>query len=64
VVTTSSFVRRVNPDSTTDLICLDCSKTVATAKQESELTRKKNTHACEPVELEMTRYINSQRGTF
>lgn len=63
MITAVSFVRRVNPDSTIDSICLSCFRTVATAQQESDLVEKENGHTCRPLEIENVRSLDSQRGT-
>jgi hypothetical protein len=64
MVTTDNFGLRQNRDSTTDLICLSCFRTVATVKHGVDLAAIETTHTCHPLELDQERYIDSQRGTF
>ena len=61
---TATFARRVNRDSTTDLICLFCYQTVIRAMWESELDEAENRHECDPIDLRYAHYADSQRGTF
>ena len=54
------FVRRQNPDSTVDSICTRCYQTVATVRNESDLTSAEENHVCEYV-LEPARYNEQHR---
>ena len=63
MVTTTSFVRRVNRDSTIDSICTSCYRTVATSEEESNLVDEENIHVCEPVRIDNARWIDSLCGT-
>jgi hypothetical protein len=64
VAATNNFVLRDNADSTTNMICLSCLRTVATVKWETDVAAIEINHSCIPLELEHARYIDSQRGTF
>jgi hypothetical protein len=46
------FVRRSNPDGTTNSICSKCIATVATATWEAELDSAEQCHKCDPSRLE------------
>ena len=48
MVTDIGFIRRENPDSTTDLICLRCFMTVANAKHAPDLLTLGLLHCCDP----------------
>jgi len=43
------FVRRENKDSTVDLICTKCFRTVASAKNDAAFEEAKRLHTCEPL---------------
>lgn len=47
----SGFVRRSNPDGTTDSICRQCFVTVATATGEADLDSAEPCHKCDPSRL-------------
>ncbi len=65
IFTTDKYAQRVNPDSTIDLICLSCFRTVATVNPETDVAAIKAKHTCEPLEpIDIDRYMDSQRGTF
>jgi hypothetical protein len=47
----SGFVRRNNPDSITDLICLRCFMTVGSGKDESDFSALELSHCCDPLHV-------------
>jgi hypothetical protein len=49
---TPQFARRANDDGTTDSICMNCFRTIATSVWESDLDRVESDHVCDPRELE------------
>jgi hypothetical protein len=59
-----AFVRRINRDSTIDSICLSCYQTVATAKDEAELTIADEQHVCKSDEAIIIRSDDSLPGAF
>lgn len=57
------FVRRTNPDSTIDLICTRCFRTVATVAKEKDVARfaeAKRRHLCGPLMEWQQRFVRSQ----
>jgi hypothetical protein len=52
-----NFVRRFNPDGTTDSICRKCFLTVATATWEADLDSAEQCHKCDPSRLEYLKKI-------
>jgi hypothetical protein len=51
------FVRRANPDGTTDSICEKCFVIVATATCEADLDSSNRNHKCDPSKLEYLKKI-------
>jgi len=45
------FIRRKNPDSTTDLICLCCFVTVGSGKDETDFAVLELSHRCDPLHV-------------
>jgi hypothetical protein len=45
------FIRRKNPDSTTDSICLRCFTTVGSGKDEKDLSMLEMMHCCDPLQV-------------
>ncbi len=65
MATTDKYAQRVNPDSTIDVICLSCFRTIATVNRKTDVAAIEAKHTCAPLEpLDIERYIDSQRGTF
>jgi hypothetical protein len=64
MTTTDSFVRRVNPDTTIDSICLSCFRTVATGKSEFDLLSAEKKHSCDSFMEQQWWHIESQMGAF
>jgi hypothetical protein len=44
----TGFMRRQNPDSTADVICLCCFRTVAFSQAQYDLASAENDHICNP----------------
>jgi hypothetical protein len=42
----SGFIRRQNPDSTADVICLSCFRTIAYSQAQADLAAAENNHDC------------------
>jgi len=62
----SSFLRLRNPDSTADVICLNCFQTVARSQEHIDLIAAESDHTCDPRDLVLLRYGSSsvaQRNT-
>lgn len=58
---TATFVRRENPDSTTDVICLKCFQTIAKKLTgEAGLTDIEPEHKCHPLQQE--HYYSNQQS--
>jgi hypothetical protein len=51
MVSDIGFIRRKNPDSTTDLICLRCFMTVGNAKDETDFSALELLHCCDPLHV-------------
>ena len=45
------FIRRENPDSRTDSICLRCFMTVGSARDETDLSILELMHCCDPLHV-------------
>jgi hypothetical protein len=50
MISIGSFVRRVNRDSTIDLICIHCFQTAASGKSDAEVNDAAQQHACVSLE--------------
>jgi hypothetical protein len=48
-ITDIGFLRRKNPDSTTDLICLRCFMTVRSGNDETGFAALEMSHCCDPL---------------
>jgi hypothetical protein len=46
----SNFIRRQNPDSTVDVICLSCFRTIAYSQVQTDLSSVENSHGCTPLD--------------
>jgi hypothetical protein len=57
------FARSQNPDLSTDSICMDCYRMVASTRSEAELLAAEQGHVCAPDYRERS-YEYSQQGTF
>ncbi len=44
----TSFARRSNRDSSIDSICTRCYQTIASARNETDLTLPETSHSCDP----------------
>jgi hypothetical protein len=44
----SGFIRRQNPDSTADVICLCCFRTIAYSQAQADLAAAEKNHGCSP----------------
>lgn len=56
---TSSFMRLQNPDSTTDVICLNCFQSVTRSHQGVDLPVVEAEHICNPCDVLLQRYGSS-----
>ena len=56
---TSSFMRLRNPDSTTDVICLNCFQPVMRSQQVADLAALEADHICNPCDVVLQRYGGS-----
>jgi hypothetical protein len=55
----AGFMRLQNPDSTADVICLDCFKVVAHSENQLDLAAAESDHVCNPCDLVLLRYGSS-----
>jgi hypothetical protein len=59
------FAHRLNPNDTTDSICLKCFRTIATKGTKAELADSESAHECDGLNLAYTLYPEDQlRGPF
>lgn len=56
----NEFFHRENRDGTFDSVCGECFATVASEKNEHDLKRAEEDHACDPWRLETLRRYKSQ----
>jgi hypothetical protein len=63
-MTSSDFMRLNNSDATVDVICLDCFRVVAQAREQHDFGAAEMDHICETSDLVVLRYgsSSSSRG--
>ena len=58
----SNFMRLHNPDSTSDVICLNCFQTIAISQEQFGLASAESNHLCSPSDLILQHYGSSYGG--
>ena len=58
------FIRRANPDSGVNSICLRCFRIIATEENEIDLLLAEENHTCSPEDEVARSHADSQPGTF
>jgi hypothetical protein len=62
MVLIGNFVKRVNRDTTIDLICMHCFQTAAKGTTDAEAQAIAEQHACNPLGLEEVRHTDPSAG--
>ena len=58
----SGFIRRQNSDSTSDVICLSCFRTIARSQAQADLTVVENNHDCNPLGKDVLFHSDELKG--
>ena len=56
------FIHRHNHDGSWDSLCIECFRTVATTKAETELPTQESTHICQALDLNNSHRADNQSG--